>query len=73
MLEKRIDLMKVAYARVSTLDQNLNRQIEVFKKFCSEKIFTEKLLGKNISERIVFQEAIQLVREGDQVIVEVVD
>ncbi|CAM4309167.1 recombinase family protein [Jeotgalicoccus halotolerans] len=47
--------MKVSYARVSTLDQNLNRQIEVFKKFCSEKIFTEKLLEKNISERVVFQ------------------
>lgn len=57
--------MKFSYARVSTLDQNLNRQIEVFKKFCSEIIFTEKLLGKNISETVVFQEAIQLIREGD--------
>lgn len=57
--------MKVLYARVSTLDQNLNRQIEVFKKFCSEIIFTEKLLRKSISETVVFQEAIQLIREGD--------
>ena len=44
--------MKVAYARVSPLDQNLERQIEVFRKFGAEKIFTEKLSGKNISERI---------------------
>lgn len=34
--------MKVAYARVSTLDQNFDRQIEVFKRFGAEKIFTEK-------------------------------
>ena len=65
--------MKVAYARVSTLDQNLERQIEVFRKFGAEKIFTEKLSGKNISERIVFQEAMQFVREGDQLIVEAID
>ncbi|CAD2078676.1 MULTISPECIES: recombinase family protein [Staphylococcaceae] len=65
--------MKVAYARVSTLDQNLNRQIEVFKKFGAEKIFTEKLSGKNISDRIVFQEAMSFIREGDQFIVEAID
>lgn len=65
--------MIVAYARVSTLDQNLERQIEVFKNFGAEKIFTEKLSGKNISERIVFQEAMQFVREGDQFIVEAID
>lgn len=65
--------MKVAYARVSTLDQNLERQIEVFRKFGAEKIFTEKLSGKNISERIVFQESMQFVREGDQFIVEAID
>ena len=65
--------MKVAYARVSTLDQNLNRQIEVFKNFGAEKIFTEKLSGKNISDRIVFQEAMSFIREGDQFIVEAID
>lgn len=65
--------MKVAYARVSTLDQNLNRQIEVFKKFGAEKIFTEKLSGKNISDRIVFKEAMSFIREGDQFIVEAID
>lgn len=65
--------MKVAYARVSTLDQNLDRQIEVFKKFGAEKIFTEKLSGKNISERTVFQESLNFVREGDQFIVEAID
>lgn len=65
--------MKIAYARVSTIDQNLERQIEVFNDFGAEKIFTEKLSGKNISERTVFQEAMHFVREGDQFIVEAID
>lgn len=34
--------MKIAYARVSTIDQNLNRQIETLKEFGAEKIFTEQ-------------------------------
>ncbi|EEC5814667.1 recombinase family protein, partial [Listeria monocytogenes] len=33
--------MKIAYARVSTLEQNLTRQIETLKSFGAEKIFTE--------------------------------
>lgn len=39
--------MKVVYTRVAKLDQNLEKQIEVFRKFGAEKIFTEKLSGKN--------------------------
>lgn len=53
--------MKVAYARVSTLDQYLYRQIEVFEKFGAERIFTEKISGKNVSERIVFQEVMNFL------------
>lgn len=65
--------MKVAYARVSTLDQYLYRQIEVFEKFGAERIFTEKISGKNVSERIVFQEVMNFVRENDQLIIEAID
>lgn len=65
--------MKVAYARVSTLDQYLYRQIEVFEKFGVERIFTEKISGKNVSERIVFQEVMNFVRENDQLIIEAIN
>lgn len=34
--------MIVGYARVSTVDQNLDRQIENLQSFGVEKIFTEK-------------------------------
>ncbi|HEM1135692.1 TPA: recombinase family protein, partial [Listeria monocytogenes] len=37
--------MIVAYARVSSTDQNLDRQIEAFKNHGAEKIFVEKKSG----------------------------
>lgn len=65
--------MKIAYARVSTIDQNLDRQIENLKAFDAEKIFTEKKSGASMNERSVFKEALNFVREGDQFIVESID
>ena len=39
--------MKVAYVRVSAIDQNEQRQIEALKKHDIEKWFTEKVSGKD--------------------------
>ena len=39
--------MIVGYARVSTIDQNLDRQIEALNKFGVDKIYTDKMSGKN--------------------------
>ncbi|EYF82142.1 recombinase family protein, partial [Staphylococcus aureus] len=38
--------MKIGYARVSTKDQNLERQIEILKRYGATKIFEEKQSGK---------------------------
>ncbi|PGS78288.1 transposon DNA-invertase [Bacillus cereus] len=65
--------MKIAYARVSTLDQNLNRQIETLKAFGAEKIFTEQKSGASVHNREMFQEALQFVRSGDTFMVESID
>lgn len=65
--------MNIAYARVSTLDQNLNRQIETLKEFGAEKIFTEQKSGASVYNRKMFQEALQFVRSGDTFMVEVID
>ncbi|TKI10473.1 recombinase family protein, partial [Bacillus cereus] len=65
--------MNIAYARVSTLDQNLNRQIQKLKEFGAEKIFTEQKSGASVHNREAFQEALQFVRSGDTFMVEAID
>lgn len=65
--------MKVAYARVSTEDQNLERQIENLKSFGAEKIFAEKKSGAAVNNREQFQKALDFVREGDYFMVEAID
>ena len=39
--------MLVGYARVSTVTQNEDRQMEALKKYGCEKIFLDKLSGKD--------------------------
>ncbi|MBV5159426.1 recombinase family protein [Staphylococcus epidermidis] len=65
--------MIVGYARVSSIDQNLDRQLENLKTFGVEKIFTEKQSGKSVGNRTVFQEALNFVRMGDRFVVESID
>lgn len=59
--------MKVAYVRVSTVEQNEARQIEALEKHGIEKWFTEKVSGKNTIDRPELQAMIEFVREGDTV------
>lgn len=65
--------MIVGYARVSSVDQNLERQLENLKTFGAEKIFTEKQSGQSIENRPVFQEVLNFVRMGDRFVVESID
>ncbi|TYV00766.1 recombinase family protein [Listeria monocytogenes] len=65
--------MKVAYARVSSTDQNLDRQIESFKNHGAEKIFVEKKSGADMIHREEFNKALAFVREGDFFMVEAID
>jgi len=61
--------MKIGYARVSTTDQNLERQLDVLKnKYNVDKIYSEKLSGKN-TDRPAFQEMMQELKEGDTLVV----
>ncbi|KKI62979.1 MULTISPECIES: recombinase family protein [Staphylococcus] len=65
--------MIVGYARVSSINQNLERQLENLKTFGTEKIFTEKQSGQFIENRPIFQEALNFVRMGDRFVVESID
>ena len=68
-----MEFLKIAYIRVSSTDQNEQRQIEEMKKFGAEKIFVEKQSGATIDQRPIFQESLQFVREQDMFIVEAID
>lgn len=63
-------IMLVGYARVSSDDQNLERQFEEFKKIGVEKIFAEKKSGKNTIDRPEFSKMMSFVREGDTIVFE---
>ncbi|MCG8542388.1 MAG: recombinase family protein [Clostridia bacterium] len=60
--------MLIGYARVSTLEQNLDRQIDQLKKSGCKKIFTEKISGV-IKERPELDRLLDHIREGDTIII----
>ena len=60
--------MKVAYIRVSTIEQNEERQLEAMKDKGIEKYFTEKVSAKDMN-RPQLQAMLEFVREGDIVYV----
>ena len=60
--------MKIGYARVSTTDQNLDRQLEQLHKADCKKIFQEKISGKN-TNRPQLQALLDFIREDDEVVV----
>lgn len=61
--------MVVGYARVSTMGQNLDRQLEVLNSKKCEKIFCEKVSGKSIENREQLKQMLDFIRTGDVVVV----
>lgn len=58
--------MNIAYVRVSTAEQNEERQVEALKKHDIEKWFTEKVSGKNM-DRPELKKMLDFAREGDTI------
>lgn len=59
---------KIAYVRVSSIDQNEERQIEMLKQHNITKWYIEKVSGKN-TKRTELQKLRDFVREGDTIYV----
>jgi Site-specific recombinases, DNA invertase Pin homologs len=59
-------MARIGYARVSSTDQNLDRQLELLKN--CDKIFSDKASGKD-TNRIGFQEMMNYIREDDIIVV----
>ena len=64
--------MLVGYVRVSSLDQNPDRQLGELNALQAEKVFMDKLSGKDI-ERPELQKMLNFVREGDTLVVHSLD
>lgn len=58
--------MKIAYIRVSTVEQNEERQLEALKKYDIKKMFIEKASAKD-TNRPKFKEMMEYCREGDSI------
>lgn len=61
--------MKIGYVRVSTTDQNTARQDELMKTLGVERVFIDRLSGKD-TNRPQFQEMMSFIRAGDTLVVE---
>lgn len=58
--------MQLAYIRVSTIEQNEQRQVEAMQKYDIEKWFVEKVSAKD-TNRPKLQELLDFAREGDTI------
>lgn len=63
-----VKIMKLGYARVSTLDQNLDRQTDQLKEKGCERFFTEKITGTK-RERPELEKLLDQLRPGDTVVI----
>ena len=67
LIERRLNAMSnVAYVRVSTIEQNEQRQVEGLTKYNIDKWFTEKVSAKD-TNRPQLKAMLDYVREGDTI------
>lgn len=60
--------MLIGYARVSTQDQNIELQLDALKKQGCDKIYHDKISGRN-TDRPGLNHALEILREGDTLVV----
>ena len=65
--------MKVGYARVSSVGQNLESQLVALKEYGCEKIFQEKASGTSTKGREQLTQCLEFVRESDEFVVTRID
>ena len=63
--------MKIKYVRCSTVNQNLDRQLEDKDNY--DLIYSEKVSGKSKDNRIELNNMLKALRSGDQVFVHSID
>ena len=61
--------MKIGYARVSTQDQNLDRQLDNLRSAGCERIYNEKMTGTR-SDRPELRNLLKALRSGDVLVID---
>ena len=61
--------MIIGYARVSTQEQNLDRQIDNLTEYGCERIYREKMTGTR-ADRPEYQKMLDALREGDTLVID---
>jgi len=69
ILRKENNNLKIGYARVSTNQQELNRQLDILNNYGVDKIFEEKISG-TIKNRPELEKVKMMVRKGDTIVIE---
>ncbi|MED4681780.1 recombinase family protein [Bacillus nitratireducens] len=69
---KGVFLVKYGYSRVSTLNQDLESQIQTLEKEGCKKIYSEKFTGTKF-DRPKFQELLSVLEKGDSLVVTKLD
>ncbi|REH94318.1 recombinase family protein [Staphylococcus felis] len=65
--------MIIGYARVSTIGQNLDNQIEQLSEQGAERIYKEQVTATSTKQRVELKSMIEQVRTGDTVVVTKID
>ena len=61
--------MRIGYARVSTIDQNLDMQRDALARAGCAQVYEEKSSGKNAAGRVELANMLKALRKGDTLIV----
>ena len=65
--------MKIGYARVSSVSQDLEIQLNALKEYGCEKIFQEKVSGTSTQGRTELKDCLEFVRDGDELVITRID
>lgn len=70
----KVIILKYGYARVSTKDQNTDRQLEALIEsgVDEQKIFVDKATGSNF-DRVAYKEMIETLKRNDEIFVKSID
>ena len=64
--------MKYGYVRVSTKEQNEDRQVLAMREFGVDKVYMDKKSGKNF-ERPQYQKMLRKIKKGDTLVIKSID